>query len=219
MRAHRRIFVAGATGLTGRTLVRRAIDHGVDVVAHARPTSRDDLPFPTVRTDLADERETRHAMDGCTTVVQLIGTMRKRFGSGDTYASSDIGTTRQLLTAARGTDVDHIVLLSSVGAGRPMGAYLRAKAEAERLVRDAGFAWTTLRPGAFVNEERPETRWFAPFLSLLRNTNLGPIRTDELAAALLLVAVDRAPLDVALEGPTLFRVVDAARARGYCGAP
>ena len=89
---------------------------------------------------------------GCTTVVQLIGTMRKRFSTGDTYETSDIGTTQQLVDAAKKTGVDHLVLLSSVGAGSPMGAYLQAKARAEAIVRESGIPFTIFRPSAFVGE-------------------------------------------------------------------
>ena len=88
-------------------------------------------------------------MSECTTVVQLIGTMRKRFAQGDTYESSDVGTTRQLVAAATEAQIDHFVLLSSVGADKPMGAYLKAKAEAERIVFDSGIPWTVFRPSSF----------------------------------------------------------------------
>ena len=114
----RRIFVAGSTGATGRTLVRLATGLEVDIVPHLRPRTAEGRtlhPQATVL-DLTDAPALDAALTGCTTVLQLIGTMRKRFADGDTYESSDIGTTRCLVESALRTGVDHLVLLSSVGA-------------------------------------------------------------------------------------------------------
>ncbi|MCI0572047.1 MAG: SDR family oxidoreductase, partial [Myxococcaceae bacterium] len=152
----RQLFVAGATGATGRNVMRLALERGTPVVAHVRSRSAQSGPAASwprkAVLELADAPALVEAMRGCTTVLQLIGTMRKRFSSGDTYETSDIGTTRQLVAAAKSAGVDHLVLLSSMGAGRPVGAYLKAKAEAERLVRESGLAWTIVRPPAFEGE-------------------------------------------------------------------
>ncbi len=110
----RKLFVAGSTGATGRTLVPLATASGIDIVPHLRPASaagRDLHPQSAVL-DLADAAALDAAMSGCTTVVQLIGTMRKRFSAGDTYESSDIGTTRQLVESAQRSRADNVVLLS-----------------------------------------------------------------------------------------------------------
>jgi len=202
---NRTMFVAGATGAVGQRFLALAQAQQVEVVPHARAQSTGKLTHPNLVTlELSDPRLVE-ALTRCTTVVQLIGTMRKRFASGDTYESSDIGTTRDLVNAAKAAGtIDHLVLLSSVGAGSPTGAYLRAKAEAERLVRESGLPFTILRPSAF--EDRagvhlPGMRAVTRFLGLKR---YEPIKLDELTSALLAVAVNRAPLGAALEGQTLW---------------
>jgi uncharacterized protein YbjT (DUF2867 family) len=206
----RKLFIAGATGAVGQVLVPLALAKGVSLVAHARPQSGDKVKAPNMAVlELADSAALDAAMAGCTTVVQLIGTMRKRFASGDTYETSDIGTTRQLVDAAKrvGT-VDHLVLLSSVGAGRPMGAYLKAKAAAESLVANSGIAFTMLRPSAFEDrpgQAMPGARTLMRALGLRR---YEPIRLEELARALLHVSVVRAPLGQALEGKSLWQQVE-----------
>ena len=208
----RRLFIAGATGAVGRVLVPMADRHGISVVPHVRPKSASSLAHPNVvAIDLGDAGLPA-AMQGCTTVVQLIGTMKKRFAKGDTYETSDIGTTRQLVEAAKRAGVDHLVLLSSVGAGRPMGAYLEAKAKAESLVKESGIAFTIVRPSAFEDRESqamPGVRAITSFFGL---TKYQPITLAELASALLQVAKERAPLGVALEGAPLWDVVKAASA-------
>lgn len=207
----RRLFVAGATGATGRTLMRLAGTKGAPAVPHARPKSVARAPPGAAVVDLSDHAGLVAALRGCTTVVQLIGTMRKRFAAGDTYETSDIGTTRQLVDAAKDAGVDHLVLLSSVGAGKPRGAYLKAKAEAERLVRDSGLPYTIFRPSAFVGEEHQPPRLLVRLASLAP-ARYRPIRLEQLARAILHVALARAPLGTVLEGAPLWDEV--ARAGG-----
>jgi uncharacterized protein YbjT (DUF2867 family) len=210
----RRLFVAGATGATGRTVMRQGLARGVHVLAHVRPKSAGselarEWPRQAV-VELSDGETLVEMMRGYTTVLQLIGTMRKRFGAGDTYETSDIGTTRQLVEAAKRAGVDHFVLLSSVGAGRPVGAYLKAKAEAERLVRDSGLPYTVLRPPAFEGEYHQPIPLLRALTRLPLLRGLRPIRLEQLAAALLRVAERRAPLDAVLEGDSLWAEVAAA---------
>jgi len=206
----RRLFIAGSTGAVGSTLLKVAARHALDVVPHVRPKSAATVDHPAKCVlELTDPALAR-SMEGSTTVVQLIGTMRKRFASGDTYESSDIGTTRSLVEAAKQAGIDHLVLLSSTGAGRPFGAYLKAKAAAEALVRQSGIPFTIIRPSAFEDREGV----FVPGLRTL-TTALGldsyrPIKVLELASAIAKVATDRAPLDAVLEGKTLWTVVEAA---------
>lgn len=208
---HRKLFVAGATGATGKVLVPMARAEKIPVVPHARPKSKGNAPEGAAVVDLADADGLAKAMKGCTTVVQLIGTMKKRFSSGDTYETSDIGTTRQLVEAAKkcGT-VDHLVLLSSVGAGRPIGAYLKAKAKTEAIVRESGLGWTIFRPSVLEGGERGESPGMRAFTKALGLAKYRPIRLEELAAAMLHCANNRAPLGEALEGKSLWQLVDAA---------
>jgi uncharacterized protein YbjT (DUF2867 family) len=199
------IFVAGATGAVGQVFVQQAEAAGLPVRPHVRPGSEAKLDHPERVVLPLDGDALVDAMTGCDTVVQLIGTMRKRFHTGDTYETSDIGTTRSLVAAAQATDVQHLVLLSSVGAGRPTGPYLQAKAAAEALVTSSGIPYTILRPSAF--EDR-EGQWMPGVRSMTRWLGLKryePIRLDELATALV-HAVQRGPLGV-IEGSSLWDAV------------
>lgn len=216
----RRLFIAGSTGATGRAVVRIARSRFVDVVPHARPGRKRPLGLAagSVELELSDRPKLVDALRGCTTVVQLIGTMRSRFAAGDTYETSDIGTTAELAAAASEAGIDHFLLLSSVGAGRPVGAYLAAKAAAERIVVEGAIPYTIFRPSALVGEGRG----FPVAALLSRVALLGrfrPIPIEWLAAAMLRVAMRREPLGVALEGAGLWREVDAARTREAASGP
>lgn len=211
MQEHRKLFVAGATGAVGRTVMRIAETRGVDVVPHVRPKTAAQgrsLHSRAAVLELSQTDELANVLKDRTTVLQLIGTMRKRFATGDTYESSDIGTTQHLVAAARraGT-IDHFILLSSVGAGRPMGAYLQAKARAEAIVRDSGIPFTIFRPSAFVGEGHRLPPGAEGLMKLIGTKKYRPIPVETLAKTLLYVVRTRAPLGQVLEGEELWRIV------------
>jgi uncharacterized protein YbjT (DUF2867 family) len=149
-----RIFVAGATGATGQVFVPMATEAGHDLVLHVRPATAPKSPLgkdPRARIfDLADTPALRAALEGSDAVVSFVGTMRSRFGRGDTYESSDIASTRQLTEGAVAMKVPRFLLLSSFGAGS-VGAYLKMKEQCERIVQESGLRWTIFRPSALVS--------------------------------------------------------------------
>ena len=205
----RRLFVAGATGATGKVLVRLATARGLPIVPHARPAraARGEAPAGAAIFELGDRPRLVEALRGCTTVLQLIGTVRARFGQGDTYETSDIGTTRELVDAALEAGIDHFVLLSSVGAGLKLGAYLEAKARAEALVRESGIPFTLARPSMLVGAGRRAPPLFTGLTRLLGLRSLEPITLEQLSQLLLDVAMGRAALGEILEGESLWRWV------------
>jgi uncharacterized protein YbjT (DUF2867 family) len=63
----------------------------------------------------------------------------------------------KLIEAARANGIDRYVMVSAMRVEEPRGdevfrAYLKAKAEADRALRESGLAWTILRPGRLTNE-------------------------------------------------------------------
>jgi uncharacterized protein YbjT (DUF2867 family) len=208
----RRLFVAGSTGAVGRTVVSLARQLGAPVVAHVRPKSagKPSADPQAVAFDLSDLQALTQALQGCTTVLQLIGTVRKRFSSGDTYETSDIGTTRQLLEGAGPAGVDHFILLGSLGADRPIGAYLKAKAQAESLVRESGLPFTIFRPSAFVGAGHKPPPGMALITQVLGLERFKPVPVSDLARALLHVAMTRSAIGQVLEGATLWEAIRAA---------
>ncbi len=211
MPPNRTLFLAGATGAVGQTLLGLSLPPGVSVVPHVRPQSAAKLRHPEQVACELPSPQLEAALRRCTTVVQLIGTMRNRFGRGDTYESSDIGTTRALVDAAKvAGSIDHVVLLSAAGTGRLPGAYYAAKAEAERLVRESGLPFTVVRPSMFADREGLPFAGLLSAVSSLAGPRYRAITLNQLARALLHVAAQRAPLGAVLEGASLWAQVAAA---------
>ncbi|MFO0677516.1 MAG: NAD(P)-binding oxidoreductase [Polyangiaceae bacterium] len=150
------IFVAGATGATGRVFLPLATAEGHTLTFHVRPKTAATSPLakdPRARVfELDDAPALGAALRGQDVVVSFVGTMQKRFGAGDTYESSDVGSTTSLVAAAKAAGVPRFLLLSSYGAGG-MGAYLAMKRRCERIVEESGLAWTLFRPSALVSPE------------------------------------------------------------------
>lgn len=209
-------FIAGSTGATGRTLQAIAQHNKIACTPHVRTKSAAKAPPNAAILDLDDSVALKAELKSCDVVVQLIGTMKKRFATGDTYETSDIGTTRLLVNAALESDIKHLILLSSVGAGKPKGAYLQAKAEAEAIVLSSGLAYTIFRPSMFEGDYHgriPGARKLTEFFGMKR---YQPIALTELAGAILHVAQTSNPLGEILEGESLWREVERARQAGYC---
>lgn len=201
----RQVFIAGATGYTGRVLVPLlAQSTGWKPIAHVRPGSRHREALPTEversEVDLANTAALIAAMTGCEAVVSLIGTTRAQFGPGVSYETVDIGTTQLLVTALQQAGVKRFVLLSSVGASETGVAYLRAKAAAEKIVMTSGLDWIILRPSAIVGPGRQLPRLLTPLAMVLRYIpglrrmidDYRPVHVEVLARAIF-AAIKRAP--------------------------
>jgi len=147
------LFVAGATGATGRVFVPLA-EKEHELRLHVRPQSRERSPLgkdPRAAVlDLSDAAALTESLVGCDAVLSFVGTMKKRFAAGDTYESSDVGSTTALVNAAKEAKVPRFLLLSSYGAGGS-GAYLKMKERCERIVQDSGLRWTIFRPSMLVS--------------------------------------------------------------------
>ncbi len=139
----------------------------LEIVVQVRPQSAEKYqrqqpaaPAPLL-CSLTEHSRLVQAMAGCDAVVSMIGTMKKRFADGDTYESSDIGSTQQLVNAALEADVPHFVLMGAQGTNWIPGAYYEAKRKAEEIVTESGLNWTILRPGALIGNGRghPGMKW------------------------------------------------------------
>ena len=230
-----KIFVAGATGFTGRAMA--TLELPADLTLQVRSAERAARVFPgDVRAravDVKDIAQTAEAMAGHHAVIQLIGTVRKRFDSGTSYKTVDHDTTTFLLEAASRVEGDgaspHFVLVSSVGAGTGVGSYLSWKKKTEKLVRDWAAedeerAHTIVRPGIIAGDagfdERPRMKALGAFLHGMSDTplHLGaalwrPMPVKLLARLLVEVALDtprpsarrrRSGKDI-VDGKTLWR--------------
>ncbi len=170
-------FVAGATGYTGREVVRQLVARRVETIAHVRPDARE---FGRVSRELTGDGATvdSTAWDatsfaatlsrlGPTLVFGLLGTTRARMratrardGLAESYDTVDYGLTALLLSAcvACGSR-PRFVYLSALGAGQPStNPYYAARLRLESELRASGLPFVIGRPAFVTGPDRAEPR-------------------------------------------------------------
>lgn len=176
-----RLFVVGATGYTGRAVVRHGATTGARTVAHIRPdspkldhwrahfTSLGATPDATPWDRAALSATLAHLRP--THIFALLGTTRHRARqsaragrAGESYESVDYALTRLLLDAT--LDAERLtgarprfVYLSAVGAREDTrNGYLRVRGRMERELRESGLPWLIVRPSFITGPGRDERR-------------------------------------------------------------
>ena len=238
-------FVAGATGYTGRAVVAACRQRGWETVAHVRPGSSGltrwqpvfegaGAQVDTTPWELPAMCDTLAAWQP-TLVFSLLGTTRRRArGEGleaaDAYRRVDLGLTALLAEAAVASGGQpRFVYLSSLGAGSPGGNdYLRARADAETVLRASGLPWTIARPSFVTGPDREESRPAERLAAAVTDRALAlagllgarrlrdryrSIDAAALAAALVTAAADPRCAGEVLEAAALQALALRARAR------
>jgi uncharacterized protein YbjT (DUF2867 family) len=116
------------------------------------------------------------ALSGVRTVLHLAGGPK-----GD-----DVSTRNLVLAAQRAGTVDHLVLISVIGADAVPIGYFARKAQAERIVTDSGIPYTILRAAQFHELALRTVRAMAkaPILLAPGGVRWQPVASREVAARL-----------------------------------
>jgi len=172
-------FVAGATGFTGREVVRLLVERGVPTLAHVRPDSprleewRERFSgvgaeVDTTAWEEAAMKETLLRIRPAS-LFALLGTTRARMRAAgragedpetQSYEVVDYGLTALLIEAARETGLaPRVVYLSAAGVKETSrSAYYRARSQAEALLRSSGLPYTIARPSIIAGPGRDDDR-------------------------------------------------------------
>jgi uncharacterized protein YbjT (DUF2867 family) len=169
-------FVAGATGYTGREVVRVLVGRGVRTVAHVRPDSsrleewreRFETAGAAVDSTPWGDAEMVHTLSTLqpTHVFSLLGTTRARrresaaADATESYEAIDFGLTAMLIRAAVASgSKPRFVYLSALGVREhTSNAYLVARWRAETLLRASGLPYIVARPSFITGPGRDEAR-------------------------------------------------------------
>src|SRR3954453_22936046 len=164
------ILLTGATGLVGRALIARLTQRGEPVRCLVRDPRR--LGVERVRVqialgDLADPPSFRHALRGVDTVVHLAASTRDQ-PVGSIEELNGIATWRMVRAAER-AGVQHLIFFSALEAALHARArFFRAKALAERAVRESGLPHAIFAPSIVYSPGDP-------WLTILERLSLLPV--------------------------------------------
>ncbi len=163
-----RVLIIGATGGTGRQLVRQALERGYTVTALVRDRSRLQVDHPqltVMQGDVLDPGSVEAAMRGQQAVLSALG--HKRYFSPTRILSEG---TRNILRAMETHGVPRLVCETSLGIGDSAGRmglyytlfvipvilpfYFWDKARQERLIARSTVEWVITRPGVLTNGDK-----------------------------------------------------------------
>ncbi|MBM4253443.1 MAG: sugar nucleotide-binding protein [Deltaproteobacteria bacterium] len=220
------IVVAGGTGLVGRELLRQLTsrhDHNVTAIvrrsgALAPFTEVHEYPFAY------DDPLAYQALElgtlPCDVLLIALGTTIREAGSQAAFRKVDLDYPVKLASAAAACNPKLIIgVVSSVGAARPSGFYLRTKHEMEQGLTALGVACVIARPSLLLGD-RPERRLgehlaskiLPPLLNAVGRVGLAakltqyrPITASQVATALIREAVLKSPCGtVVIEGDEFY---------------
>ena len=167
-------FVAGATGETGRRIIKELVQRSIPVRALVRDVARgsevlaDSLSAEAdgsklvelVTGDVLDLKSLREAIADCTVLICATGA-RPSFDPTGPYMVDYIGT-QNLVKVGKEKGIEHIVLVSSLCISRffhPLNLFwliLFWKAQAESYIQSSGLTYTIVRPGGLKNEDNTD---------------------------------------------------------------
>jgi len=159
------VLILGATGGTGRELVKQALGHGHSVRVMARDPDRVKSVHPrleVVKGDIADTAALTAAAKGQEAVLSALGVNQRK---PNTILSEGV---RNLLLAMQRQKVKRLIFLSSLGVGDSQGQLgpvyswvllptllkniFADKERAEEVIRESALEWTIVRPAALRNK-------------------------------------------------------------------
>jgi putative NADH-flavin reductase len=160
-----RILIVGATGGTGRELVKQALERGHHVTALARDPAKvkhTHEHLTVVKGDVMDPASLAPAVRGQDAVVCALG--HKRWLGPSKILSQG---TRNLVDAMKAAGVKRLVVETALGVGDSAGRlgvyyalftipfilpfYWYDKGRQERVVRESNLDWVIVQPGQLTN--------------------------------------------------------------------
>ncbi|MBI1736354.1 MAG: complex I NDUFA9 subunit family protein [Candidatus Rokubacteria bacterium] len=146
-----RVFVTGATGFVGRSIIHALRTEGYTVRCLVRRGSERDLhgfgAIERVEGDVMAPDSLAPAISGCDTAIHLVGIIREYPSRRVTFDRVHVDGTVNVLAAAAGAGVRRFLHMSALGT-RPgaRSRYHQTKWAAEEAVRDSALPWTIFRP-------------------------------------------------------------------------
>ncbi len=158
------VLVAGATGKTGRQIVRQLIDKGFPVIALVRDQAKAKAILPTTTQlivgDVLQPETFESALADCSVLICATGASPSFDPTGPYKV--DFQGTKNLVDAAKKQNIEHFVLVSSLCVSKlfhPLNLFwliLYWKKQAENYIQSSSIDYTIVRPGGLKDEDNSD---------------------------------------------------------------
>jgi uncharacterized protein YbjT (DUF2867 family) len=158
-------FVAGATGQTGRRIVKALVAKNIPVRALVRniEAAKQLLPAEAELAlgDVLQPETLKEAIADCTVLLCATGAKPSLDPTGPYQV--DYQGTKNLVDVAKEKGIEHFVFVSSLSVSKffhPLNLFwlvLYWKEQAEKYIAGSGLTYTIVRPGGLKNEDNAES--------------------------------------------------------------
>ncbi len=159
------ILVTGGTGFVGKAVVKKLLEQNQQVCVLSR--SAEHMPvnayLEAVNASILDFDSVKKAVQGCDTIIHLIGIIRE--SRGQTFEKIHVQGTQNVIQAAKEAGIRKIIHMSALGA-RPdaVSRYHKTKWKAEELVRSSGIPFVIFKPSIVFGKEDEFINLFAKMI-------------------------------------------------------
>ncbi len=191
----RHVFVTGGTGYLGRRLVAALAQRGHTVSALARPGSEEKVPagVRAVRGDALHGISYAAHVAPADTFVHLVGVSHPSPRKAQEFLRIDLASVEAAVPVATTAGVRHFVYVSVAHPAPAMHAYVAARMQGERILRESGLPatilrpWYVLGPGHWWPVALAPAYWLAEWLPASRDTarRLGLVTLGQMLRALV----------------------------------
>ncbi len=160
-----KVFVVGATGGTGKWIVRELVDKNIPVVALVRNREKGQQTLPAgveiVVGDVLQPETLEAAIADCDVIICATGAA-PGFDPTAPYRVDYEGT-KNLVNLAKSKSINHFIFVSSLCVSQvlhPLNLFwliLVWKKQAEDYLRQSGVNYTIVRPGGLKNEDNTDS--------------------------------------------------------------
>ncbi|MDJ0689192.1 MAG: SDR family oxidoreductase [Xenococcaceae cyanobacterium MO_188.B32] len=157
-------LVAGATGQTGRNIVKQLVQKNIPVRALVRnlEQAKEILPSEAelVVGDVLKPETLKTALTDCSVLLCATGASPSLDPTGPYQI--DFQGTKNLVNVAKQSDIEHFVIVSSLCVSKffhPLNLFwliLYWKKQAEKYIQQSGLTYTIVRPGGLKNEDNAD---------------------------------------------------------------
>ena len=157
-------LVAGATGQTGRNIVKQLVQKDIPVRALVRnlEQAKEILPSTAelVVGDVLKPETLKTALTDCSVLLCATGASPSLDPTGPYQI--DFQGTKNLVDVAKQSDIEHFVIVSSLCVSKffhPLNLFwliLYWKKQAEKYIQQSGLTYTIVRPGGLKNEDNAD---------------------------------------------------------------